>query len=324
MAGRRYKFNTTTLRYEPVEKGFWARFLHALPPFIGGGGIAAALLLGLLYHFGEGPFQYGHLQEKNEKLLQRYEELNAKFQEVEGTLSEIQKRDDSIYRTLFGVEPIPDNIRQAGIGGTDRYQHLRDQPYGELLTRTHSKLDRLEKKLEVQERSFEELTEKAHEKKEFLTHVPAIRPIREDRIDHIASGFGMRFHPVYRVLKMHSGIDFTVDIGTPIHATGKGVVKRVERDRSGYGHNILIDHGHGYETLYAHLSGFKVREGAKVDRGEVIGLSGNSGTSTGPHLHYEVIEGEQKVDPVNYFFSDLTPKEYDRVVQAADRNQRSL
>jgi murein DD-endopeptidase MepM/ murein hydrolase activator NlpD len=320
----RYRFDPTTLRYEPVEKGLWGRLLSALPTFLAGSAIAVSAVFATFYYLGEGPFQRAHLEEKNQALLEEYEKLNQEFQELEGTLSDIRERDDSLYRTLFGAEPIPENIRQAGIGGVDRYDHLRDRPYGELLAKTHSKLDRLRKKMEVQERSFRELTQKAHQKQEFFTHVPAIQPVREDRIDRIASGFGMRFHPIYRVLKMHAGIDFTMDVGTPVHVTGDGVVEHVERDRSGYGHNVLVDHGHGFETLYAHLSEFEVREGEKVKRGEVIGLSGNTGTSTGPHLHYEVIEDGKKVDPTDHFFSDLSPKEYRRVVKAAERNERSL
>ncbi len=324
MARPRYRFNERTLRYEPAHRGFWSRFFASLPTFLGGCGIAACLTLVVLYYSGEPPFEYAHLKQENQRLLERYEKLNQKFQEVEKNLQTVQKRDDSLYRTLFGVEPIPQNVRRSGIGGVERYQHLRDEPRSKLLIKTHSKLDKIEQKLKVQKRSFNELMKKAEQKKRFLTHVPAIRPMREDRIDHIASGYGMRFHPIYRVLKMHSGIDFTADVGTPVHATGAGTVKRVEKDRSGYGHNVLVDHGHGYKSLYAHLSDFKVREGERVERGQVIGLSGNSGTSTGPHLHYEVIEKGKKVDPVDYFFSDLDPNEYQKVVKAAQRSERSL
>lgn len=286
--------------------------------------IAIGGVFGLFYYAGEGPFEQAHLEAQNERLRGQFEKLNAKFEELDQTLAEIEKRDDSLYRTLFGTEPVPENIRQAGIGGAERYKHLRDHPNSELLLRTHSRLDRLKKKLKVQKNSFRELAQIAQQKKEFMTHVPAIRPIREDRIDRIASGFGRRFHPVYRILKMHEGIDFTADIGTPVHATGTGVVKRVEKDRVGYGHNVLIEHGHGFKTLYAHLSEFKVQEGEKVKRGEVIALTGNSGTSTGPHLHYEVKEDGKTVNPVNYFFSDLTPKEYARVVERAEKTRRSL
>ena len=324
MARHRYRFNERTLRYESAPKGFWSSFFSALPSFMGGSALAVGLCFGVLFYLDQGPFEQAHLQEENQRLLEQYKELNQEFEKVNNTLQTVQKRDDSIYRTLFGVEPIPENVRRAGVGGADRYEHLREQPHSELLVKAHSKLDRLGQKLEVQKRSFQELMRTAKKKRAFMTHVPAIQPIRDDRIDRVASGYGMRFHPIYRVLKMHSGIDFTADIGTPVHATGDGKVERIERDHSGYGHNILIDHGHGFETLYAHLSDFKVREGEAVKRGQVIGETGNTGTSTGPHLHYEVIEEGRKVDPVDHFFSDLTPKEYQKVVQAAERSRRSL
>ncbi len=324
MARHRYRFNERTLRYEPSEKSFWSRLLSALPTFISGCLITGGVILAFFYYVGEGPFAQAHLEAQNQRLQEQFEKLNERFEELDQSLAEVEKRDDSLYRTLFGTEPIPENVRQAGVGGTDRYEHLRDHPNSELLVRTHSRLERLKKKLKVQKNSFNELAKIARQKRELMTHVPAIRPIREDRIDRIASGFGRRFHPIYRILKMHEGIDFTADIGTPVHSTGDGVVKRVEKDRAGYGHNVLIDHGHGYKTLYAHLSEFDVREGEKVKRGEVIAFTGNTGTSTGPHLHYEVVEKGKKVDPVDYFFSDLTPKEYARVVEIAEETRRSL
>lgn len=324
MAKHRYKFNERSLRYERSEKGYWERILSYLPTFIGGVLIAVGGLFGLFYYLGEGPFKQADLKERNEQLRDQFKQLNAQFNELDQTLNEVEERDDSLYRTLFGTEPIPANIRQAGVGGTDRYEHLRDRPNASLLVRTHSRLDRLAKKLKVQKNSFQEITKIAEQKREFLTHVPAIRPMRDDQIDRIASGFGRRFHPIYRILKMHEGIDFTADVGTPVHTTGDGVVKRIEQDRAGYGHNVLIDHGHGYKTLYAHLNRSKVQEGENVKRGDVIALSGNTGTSTGPHLHYEVIEKGQKVNPVDYFFGDLTPKEYARVVKVAEETRRSL
>ncbi|MFB6257246.1 MAG: peptidoglycan DD-metalloendopeptidase family protein [Flavobacteriales bacterium] len=324
MARPHYRFNERKLRYEATKKGFGARILAGLPAFLGGSVLAVLITLGGLYVTGNAPFKRLHLQKENQRLLKQYEKLNREFKKVDRTLAKVQKRDDSLYRTIFGAEPIPQNVRQAGVGGADRYKHLRDQPHSQLLVKAHSKLDQLKKELKVQKNSFQELMRLARQKRKFMTHVPAIRPLREDRIDHIASGFGMRFHPIYRVLKMHSGIDFTADIGTPVHVTGDGVVTRVEKDRAGYGHNVLVDHGHGFETLYAHLSEFKVKKGDKVQRGEVVGLTGNTGTSTGPHLHYEVIRDGKKVDPVNHFFSDLTPKEYRRVVNAAERAKRSL
>ncbi len=324
MARPHYRLNPHTLRYEPIQKGIWPRlrkgalyFFLALP-------LSAVGIFGILHLLGGSPLEFYHLRQENQRLLEQYENLNQELQNVDRMLGRIQERDDSLYRTIFGTEPIPENVRRSGIGGTDRYKHLKGSSRSDLLVQTHSKLDQVEKKIEVQKNSFQELMGLAQQKKRSLTHIPAIRPVREDRIDRVASGYGRRFHPIYRVFMMHEGIDFTLDIGTPIHATGDGVVKRLERSRAGYGRNIVIEHGNDYKTLYAHLSEFKVEKGQRVERGDVIGLSGNTGTSTGPHLHYEVIEDGEKVDPVDHFFHDLNPKEYQRLVKASERVERSL
>lgn len=325
MGRERYRFDPNKLRYVRSEPGKLTRFIKSFLPSFFAGAVFSIFAALAVFQYGELPLPGNeHLQKENQRLLERYEDLKVQLEEVDQTLARVRERDDSLYRSIYGAEPIPENVRRSGIGGTDRYKHLKGTPYSELLVHTHSKLDQLDKQLRVQEESFEELMGLAREKKDFLTHIPAIRPIRSDRVNRVASGFGKRFHPVYRIFKMHEGVDFTVDVGTPIHATGDGVVKRVEKERAGYGRNMVIDHGHGYETLYAHLNRFKVKEGQKVKRGEVIGLSGNTGTSTGPHLHYEVIRNDKKVDPVDFFFNDLDPGEYEKVVKAAERSERSL
>jgi murein DD-endopeptidase MepM/ murein hydrolase activator NlpD len=284
---------------------------------------AAAILL-VAYTFFDSPKEK-MLRRENAFLRNQYELLNKDLAQVEKVLADIENRDDNIYRTIFEAEPIAENIRQVGVGGVNRYNHLSGYNVSDLVVSSRHRLDKLSKRLYVQSKSFDEVIELAENKEAMLASIPAIQPVRNLDLRRMASGFGNRMHPLYKVWKMHWGMDFSAPIGTEIYATGDGVVKEANRTNiRGYGRYITIDHGFGYETLYAHCSKVSVRVGQKVKRGEVIGLIGNSGTSSSPHLHYEVIKDGQKINPINFFFNDLSPEEYDRMIEMSSHANQSF
>lgn len=237
---------------------------------------------------------------------------------------DLQKKDDEIYRNIFGAEQFPSYLREGGIGGADRYIKLRGHTSSEGLIETKKRIARLERKYIAQSKSLEELFDLARNKDEMLASIPAIQPVSNEDLTRMASGYGMRIHPVYRVPKMHAGMDFTAPTGTEIYATGDGVVERVQHKLSGYGKNVILKHGYGYQTLYGHMSKVNVREGQKIKRGEVIGFVGNTGTSVGPHLHYEVIKEGKKVNPSSYYFNDLSPEQYEELLERSQMGNLSL
>lgn len=265
------------------------------------------------------------LKRENEQMLKHYNELNTRFDEITDVLENIQQRDRNIYRTIFEVSPIPKSIWDAGYGGVNRYKELEERDNGEIVIASYKKIDNIENKLRIQSHSLYGLISLAEEKKDFLASIPAIQPISNRNLKRTASGWGWRIHPIYKIKKFHYGIDFTAPRGTKIHATGDGKVVEVSGySRVGYGKKVVIEHGSGYKTLYAHLDGFNVRRGQKVKRGDVIGYVGNSGLSVAPHLHYEVIKNGKKVNPVHYFFKDLSPKEYEEMIIIASRSGQSF
>jgi murein DD-endopeptidase MepM/ murein hydrolase activator NlpD len=264
------------------------------------------------------------LQREIANLEMQYKILNGRMIDASAVLAELREKDDDIYRVIFEAEPIPSTVRKAGYGGVNRYQNLEGYVNSEVIVETNEKLDKLTRQLVVQSRSFDEVITLAKSKEEMLSAIPAIQPVANEKLKRVASGFNWRIHPIYKIRHFHTGIDFTATRGTEIYATGDGVVKQVEIKRNGYGKNIKIDHGYGYVTLYAHMSKFNVRKGQKVKRGEVIGYVGTTGTSTAPHLHYEVIKHGQKINPVNFFFNDLSPEEYERVVELSSRSNQSF
>jgi murein DD-endopeptidase MepM/ murein hydrolase activator NlpD len=219
---------------------------------------------------------------------------------------------------------MPASIRQAGAGGVDRYTYLEDLSNSEIVMETAKRIDNLSRQVYIQSKSFDEILELAKKKDEMAEKVPSIQPIANKELHRIASPFGVRMHPFYKVLKMHTGVDFVAPSGTAVFATGAGVVSDVIHSSRGYGNTIILDHGNGYQTLYAHLSNTMVRRGQKVKRGEVIGLVGNTGMSVAPHLHYEVRKDYEPINPINFFFNELTPLEYERIIELAAQSGQSL
>lgn len=322
MAGKKYRYNTKTLSYERIEPTFKSRMLNLLS-FVITGGVFAVFFVILTYLFFDSPKEK-MLKRENEQLALQYEVLNKKLDQVESVLKDVQYRDDNIYRVVFEAEPIPYNVRKAGFGGVNRYQHLEGYDNSELVIRTTKKLDQLTKQLYIQSKSFDKVYELATNKEKMLSSIPSIQPVSNKDLKKAAGGYGMRIHPILKIRKMHFGMDFTANTSTEIYATGDAVVKEIKRSKRGYGNHIILDHGFGYETLYAHLSDFNVREGQKVKRGDVIGFVGNTGFSSGPHLHYEVIKNGEKLNPINYYFNDLSPEEYDRLIDISASASQSF
>lgn len=264
------------------------------------------------------------LKKENSQLKAQYELLNKRMEQVSAVLEDIERRDDEIYRVIFEAEPIPKEIREAGFGGVNRYKKLDGYRNSELIKESAIKLDQITKQLYIQSKSFDEVYDMAVRKEEMLASIPAIQPVSNKELKRMASGYGMRMHPIYKRRKMHTGMDFSAERGTEIYATGNGTVIHVEKSRRGYGNHVVIDHGYGYQTLYAHMSNFNVRRGEKVRRGQVIGYIGNTGTSVAPHLHYEVHKNGEKVNPINYYFNDLTPEEYEKMIEFASQPTQSF
>ena len=236
----------------------------------------------------------------------------------------MQNRDDNIYRTIFEAEPLNYSVRKAGFGGSNRYKELEKMENSKMVLETAKRLDILRSKVVIQSKSYDDLVKMAVNKEKMLGSIPAIQPIANKDLERTASGWGYRIHPIYKIRKFHYGIDFTAPTGTEIYVTGDGVVEKIDRSLRGYGNSIVINHGYGTKTIYGHMTAFNVKQGQKVKRGDVIGYVGNTGLSTAPHLHYEVERNGEKVNPINYFFNDLTADEYDRMIDISMRPGQSF
>jgi len=322
MSDRKYKVNPDTLVLEHVKMSK-KDYLKKSVNYLIGGVVFATLVLFVAYSFFDSPKEL-MLKRENSQYTMQLELLSNRVDKLQNVLSDIEDRDDNIYRTIFEAEPISVDERRAGIGGVDRYNNLKGYDNSKLITETTQKIDLLSRELYVQSKSFDEVYKLAKRKEDMLAAIPGIQPVSNKDLRRIASGFGYRIHPIYKTLRMHAGIDFSAPTGTPIYATGDGVVERQKGRMSGYGKVVKINHGYGYETLYAHCSKIIVRPGQKVKRGEIIGYVGNTGRSTGPHLHYEVIKNGKKINPIHFFYQDLTPEEYEKVIEIASRPTQSM
>jgi murein DD-endopeptidase MepM/ murein hydrolase activator NlpD len=322
MSKVKFRYNAKSLKYEKVEITLRERILKILS-YLASGLVFAAITIALAYSYFDSPKEKQLLRERDQLKLQ-YEILNNKLGQIEAVLGDIQQRDDNIYRVIFEAEPIPSSIRQAGSGGTNKYGKLSGYENAELITETSDRLDRITRQLVVQSKSFDEVIKLAKSKEVMLKSIPAIQPISNKDLTRIASGFSYRIHPIYKIMHFHTGLDFAAPTGTEIYSTGDGVVRVADAESRGYGNHIVIDHGYGYQTLYGHLSRYAVRSGQKVKRGEIIGYVGSTGTSTAPHLHYEVIKGGEKINPINFFYNDLSPADYEKVLELASKSNQSF
>lgn len=291
--------------------------------FLSASAFFAAIMLIAFFNFFDSPKEKMLIREIDNMTLQ-YELMNEKLSQVSAVLDNVQDRDDNIYRVIFEADPIPSSIRKAGIGGVNRYEKLEGYNNSELIISTAQKLDQISKQLYIQSKSFDEVIEMATKKSDMLASIPAIQPVTNKELKRLSSGYGRRIDPYYKKPKFHYGVDFSAPQGTPIYATGNGTIKKTKKSRRGFGNHIVIDHGYGYESLYAHMQKYTVRRGQKVKRGDLIGYVGNSGKSTAPHLHYEVHKDGRKVNPAYYFHNDLTPEEYDRMLELAAQENQSF
>lgn len=322
MAKIKYKYNPSTLNYEKIQLTFKDRLKKGLTYFVVGL-FFALIIVFFAYTFIDSPKELT-LKRELAQLQAQYDLLNKDLDNAEAVLLDIEGRDDNIYRQILESEPIPQSVRVAGVGGVNRYTYLEGYSNSDLVIDTRRRLDKLKKRLYVQSMSFDEVVELAKNKEKMLASIPAVQPVPNKNLKRVASGYGYRVHPIYKVRKMHWGMDFSAPTGTEIFATGDGVISKVVNSRRGYGKHVIIDHGYGYETLYAHMSKIDVRRGQKVKRGDIIGLVGNTGTSNGPHLHYEVIKDGKKINPANFYFNDLTPEEYDLMIELSSSVNQSF
>lgn len=312
-----YLYNPNTLDYERVYPSTKDRLFSVLRHLSTGIAFGIATFF-VMMHVIDSP-QESQLRKENKLLQTQYEVLDLRLNNAMEILDDIQQRDENLYRAIFQAESIPESVRKSGFGGTNRYKQLMELTNAELVVSTTKKMDMLRKQLYIQSNSLEELIEIGKNQEERAKCIPAIQPISNKDLRQTASGYGVRIDPIYRTPRFHSGMDFSAKIGTDIYATGDGKVTMAGW-KQGYGNCVMIDHGYGYQTLYGHMSKFKVRVGQKVKRGEVIGAVGNTGKSTGPHLHYEVIVRGHYDNPSKYYYMDLTPEEYDRMIQIADNH----
>lgn len=322
MVKHKYKFHPEQLIFVKVRASVKEKFFWIMKY------VAAAIVVSIISYlvfpiFIDTP-EVRKLRRENQELLFNFDLVNKRIDQLRAVLEDLQKRDDNIYRIIFEAEPIHTSVREAGMGGVDRYEYLEGLSNSKIIIETTKKLDKLSKKAYIQSKSFDEIASLATRMEEMVRCTPNIMPISNKDLTRVASSFGMRIHPFYKVLKMHTGMDFTAPTGTEIYSTGEGVVKKVEYAQRGYGYHVVIDHGFGYETLYAHMSQIIMRPGQKVKRGTVIGYVGNTGTSVAPHLHYEVIRNGAQVNPINYYFNDLTPEQYDKLIEIASQATQSF
>jgi len=310
-----YHYNTKSLTYERVYVSLFQKIWIVFRQLIIGFGIGA-VLFGIAIYYFDSPREK-QLKKDNKLLSTQYEVLKRRINENEKILSDLQQRDDHLYRAMFNADPIPESIRRQGFGGSNRYESLMNMPGSDLVISTTRNLDIMTKELYVQSNSYDEITELIKVNDERIKSMPTITPIVVNDKKQYSSGFGMRMHPIYGQVLMHTGIDITASAGTPIYATGAGVVESATYNTqglSGYGNCVVINHGFGYKTLYGHCKEMLVRPGQKVTRGQQIATVGSTGASIGNHIHYEVLDRGQKVNPAKYFFISLSPEDYNEVL----------
>ena len=324
MAKVKYYYDPETLSYRPIERGKTFKISNFIIFLV------SSFLFGLFTLFGLLTSDF--LNTPKELLLERevknyefqFELLSQRLAQMETVMSEIEYRDNEIYRAYFEASPIPEEQRRAGFGGVNRYKKLEGFGNSEQIIETTKSIDILSKMLVVQSKSLEEIQLLAEKKEELLAAIPSIQPIKKDDLKRMASGYGWRIDPFTKKRRRHKGMDFSANRGTPIYATGDGIIRRADNRSSGYGKHIRIDHGFGYVSLYAHLDKYNVKRGQKVKRGEIIGFVGNTGRSVAPHLHYEILKDGKKINPLNFYYGDLSSAEFDAIVNQASQENQSL
>ena len=324
MAKVKYYYDSDTLSYRKIayKKGRKIKiFILSLLGMLLSGFLLLIIYLNIPYI--ETPKEKAFKRELVNMELQ-FELLNKKMGQAQRVLSEIEERDNAIYRVYFEANPISEEQRKAGFGGVNRYKNLEGFDNSNLIISTSKKIDILTKQIVVQSKSLDEIAILAEEKEKLLKAIPTIQPVKNEDLTRMASGYGYRSDPFTKARKFHKGMDFTAPRGTPIYATGNGVVTRADRRSSGYGRHVRIDHGFGYVSLYAHLYKYAVKKGQKVKRGDLIGFVGSTGRSQAPHLHYEIFKDKKNLNPINFYYGDLSPEEFAELLKVAGQENQSL
>lgn len=318
----RFVFNTQTLSYEKAVAS-WGNRIFRLFSFLVAALVFSLAISTVYYKFFDSPKEKilkGELAEMQDQ----YYIMNQEVDRLSSVLEGLHYRDGNIYRVMFEADPIDKDVWMAGSGGVNKYRYLEKYDNGELIKDVAVKVDRLKKQMVIQSKSYDEIADLIKNKEKMLMAIPSIQPILNKKLERMASGFGWRVDPVYKIQRFHAGMDFTCAIGTEVHVTGDGVVEEVNYSFSGYGNEIVVNHGFGYRTRYAHLSKFKVKPGQKVMRGDVIGNTGSTGKSTGPHLHYEVLKNRAAVNPVYFYYNDLKDADFEKMLEISNNPGQSL
>lgn len=318
----KYFYNTHTLRYEKLETPVRVKLLRVFG-FLAAALVTAALISFFAFRFVGSPNER-LLKMENDRLNDGYDQLSKELREVRREMRELEKRDNEVYRSIFEANPIPDSARAKAQEKVQQAALIESMTGNQLYRSLLTSVNELRNRIAIQQKSYGEINERIKNKEKILAATPAIQPVSNKDLERIASGFGYRIDPIYKTIKLHAGLDFTAPTGTPVYATADGVVAISGFSDGGYGNHVVINHGYGYQTLYGHMSRIKARSGQKVTRGEVIGWVGSTGKSTGPHLHYEVHKNGQKIDPVYFFYNDLSPDQFDRLLKKAGASNQSF
>ncbi|MFD0835347.1 M23 family metallopeptidase [Mariniflexile aquimaris] len=322
MSKVKYYYDAESLSYKKIKRKKRTTLKYA-SVFLLGAALFGFLFVFLASQYVESPKERALKRELQNSQLQ-FELLNKKMKEAEAVLASVAERDNNIYRVYFEANPIPDEQRKAGFGGINRYKNLEGFDNSKLIIESNKRLDILQKQIVVQSKSLDEIAKLAAEKEKLLAAIPAIQPVRNQDLKRMASGYGMRSDPFTKVRKMHYGMDFSAPRGTPIYASGDGIIERADNTATGYGNHIRIDHGYGYVSLYAHLYKYNVRKNQKVKRGDLIGFVGSTGRSEAPHLHYEIFKDGERINPINFYYGSLTAEEFNKMLEHASLENQSL
>jgi murein DD-endopeptidase MepM/ murein hydrolase activator NlpD len=318
----KYYYNTHTLRYEKLETPLRVKLLRVFG-FLAAALVTAALISFVAFRFIGSPNEK-LLRSENERMKDRFREMSQQMKNMEQKMKELETRDNDVYRSIFEANPIPDSARAKELEKQQQIAKVEGMEESDLINSIAESLNNLGSRIRAQQASYNEITGMVNNKEKLLAATPAIQPVSNKDLKRIASGFGYRIDPVYKTVKLHPGLDFTAPAGTPIYATADGVIEFAGNSGDGYGNHIIINHGFGYKTLYGHMYRIKLKRGQRVVRGEVIGWVGSTGKSTGPHCHYEVIKNGIKLDPIYFFYNDLTPEQFDRLLKLAAASNQSF
>lgn len=318
----KYYYNTNSLRYEKLVTPLRVKLLRILG-FLAGAIVTALIIVAIAFQVIDSPKEM-LMRQENERIKGDYRLLNNKVKSIQQQMVELEKRDNHIYREIFEANPVPDSARAKRMEKQQEAQLAESMEDNELAYSIAATLDKMMNRIAFQKKSYLEIESMVKDKEKMLAATPAIQPVSNKDLSRVASGFGYRIDPVYKTVKMHAGLDFAAPQGTPIYATADGVVRLAGNTGNGYGNHVIINHGYGYETLYGHQYRIKAKVGQKIKRGELIGWVGSTGKSTGPHLHYEVRKNKRHIDPIYFFYNDLTPEQFDRIVKLAASGNQSF